>query len=387
MDDHLFGQRLEPPFHGRRLAGGHVFVPMARDQQSDTLIVRGRDGLPNRPLEVASTLQPLVRPFAQRRHEIGPAAHELEEQQLGEEMVVTVPLSLLVQGYYEQVGASELAQEPGGTLPACYRLAKRTLHRPQDRGFEQKLPHFLGEASQDLLSQEADDVAVATPERLYQGVLVLLILQGEGGEVDPRRPPFGPLEQYGEIIRADIQSQLLIQQALGFLLCEGELLGAYLVHLSPGPKPPQRQRWVGPARDDEVNVLGEVLHEEGHRLMRVFLGYELVVIEHQHDLIGQLGELVYERGKRHSDEVLPRDTHSRENIGCEVLFWHDLAQCLDYMPPQPNQIVVLLVEGDPGEGNLCIFYLTPVGKERRLPVAGRGAYNANLAVQGVAEER
>src|SRR5215216_6664259 len=184
---------------------------MARDQQSDTLIVSGYDGLPNRPLEESRALQPLVRPFAQGGHQVGLGALELEEQQLGEEMVVTVPLSLLIKSNHEQVGASELAQEPGGTLPACYRLAKRTLHRPQDRGFEQKLPHFLGEASQDLLSQEADDVAVATPERLYQGVLVLLILQGEGGEVDPRRPPFGPLEQYGEIIRADIQSQLLVQ--------------------------------------------------------------------------------------------------------------------------------------------------------------------------------
>ncbi len=54
-----------------------------------------------------------------------------------------------------------------------------------------------------------------------------------------------------------------------------------------------------------MNVLGEVLHEEGHRLVSVLLGYELVVVEHHYNLIGQLGELVYERGKRCSDEVLP----------------------------------------------------------------------------------
>jgi hypothetical protein len=86
---------------------------VARDQQSHTLIVRGRERLSDRPLDVALALQPHARPFAQRRHEIGPAAPELVEQQLGEEMVVAVLLSLLVQGYYEQVGASELAQEPG----------------------------------------------------------------------------------------------------------------------------------------------------------------------------------------------------------------------------------------------------------------------------------
>ena len=56
------------------------------------------------------------------------------------------------------------------------------------------------------------------------------------------------------------------------------------------------------------------------------------------------------------------------------------------MSPQPDRIVVLLVEGDPGEGHLCFFYLTPVSQERRLPVACRGAYDSYLEVQGVAED-
>ena len=41
---------------------------------------------------------------------VGPAALELVEQQLGEEMVVSVPLILLVQRDHEQVGANEFAQ-------------------------------------------------------------------------------------------------------------------------------------------------------------------------------------------------------------------------------------------------------------------------------------
>src|SRR5215218_3383734 len=277
-------------------------------------------------------------------------------------MVVTVPFILLVQGNHEQVGAGELAQDHGGTFPICDRVAKRTRHRPQYRGPEQKLPDLLGESRQYLLSQQADDVAVAAPKRCDEGVLVLLVLQGEGGEVDPRGPPFGSLEQYGEVIRADVQPHLLVQQAVGFLLGEGELLGADLVHLSPGPQPPQWQRRVGAARDDEVDILGEVVHEEGHRFMSVLLGHELVVIEHQYDSLGQLGELVYERGKRYSDEPLPHGTHSQENIGSEVLpFWHNAAQRFYYVSPQPDRIVVLLVEGDPGEGQVGFFYLMPVG--------------------------
>src|SRR5215208_1746295 len=259
---------------------------MARDQQSLALVVSGCDRLPNRPLEESCTLQPHASPSSQGRHQIGLSALELVEQQLTEQMVVAIPLPLLVQGNHEQVGAGELAQEHSRILPACHRVAERTRHRPQDRGLEQKLPHFLSEASQNLLSQQTDDVAVGAPEGLDEGVLVILALQGEGGQVDTCRPPFGTLQQYAEVIRANVQSHLLVQQALGFLLCEGQLLGAYLVHLCPGPHPPQWQRRIGTAGNYEVDVLGEMVHEEGHRLVSVLLGYELVVVEHHCHLVG-----------------------------------------------------------------------------------------------------
>src|SRR3712207_4770980 len=115
-------------------------------------------------------------------------------------MVVTVPFILLVQGNHEQVGAGELAQQLGGTFTIRDRVAKRTRHRPQYRGHEQKLPNLFGESCQDLLSQQADDVAVAAPERCDEGLLVLFVLQGEGSEVDTCRPPFRTLEQYKEVI-------------------------------------------------------------------------------------------------------------------------------------------------------------------------------------------
>src|SRR5215203_1145679 len=336
---------------------------MTRDQQPDTLVVSGRDGLPDRLLKVARTFQPHALPFAQGGHQVGLAAPELVEQQLGEEMVVAVPLSLLVQRNHEQVGVGELAQESARTLPTRDRIAQRASHRPQYRGLEQKLPNLLGESSQNLLSQETDDVAVAAAKRLDEGTLVLLVLQGEGGEVDPRGPPFGTLEQHREVIGADAKPHLLVQQAIGFLLGEGELLGAELVHLSPGTQQPQRQRRVRATRDDEVNVLGEVFHEEGHRFMRVLPSYELVVIEHQYDSSGHLGERVYERGQYRLDDPPPTGAHSHEDIGSKALFFgHDPPQRFYYVSPQPYRIVVLFVEGEPGEGQVGFFYLTPVGQ-------------------------
>jgi hypothetical protein len=84
---------------------------------------------------------------------------------------------------------------------------------------------------------------------------------------------------------------------------------------------------------------------------------------------------------------VPHGAHCDENIGSELLhLWHNLAQRLYNVSPQPYRIVILLVEGDPGEGHLCFLYLTPVGQERRLPVTGRGAYDSDFEFQGVPEK-
>src|SRR5215211_3401599 len=252
VGDHLFGQRLQPTLRGRYSATQHVSEPMARDKLSHKLVVRGRDGLPDRLLDVARLLQPRASPPAQGRHEIGPVAPKLVEQELGEEDVVAEPLSLLIERNHEQVRAGELAQDPGRTLPARHSVAKRARHRPQYRGLEQKPPHILRELRQNLIPQQAHDVAVGAPERFDKGVLVLRPLQGKGGEVDPRGPSFGVLEQYADVIGLYVQTHLLVEQAFGFLLREGELFGADLGQLPTSPEPPQRQRRVGAAGDDEV---------------------------------------------------------------------------------------------------------------------------------------
>src|SRR5215203_7291649 len=116
-----------------------------------------------------------------------------------------------------------------------------------------------------------------------------------------------------------------------------------------------------------------MLHEEGHRSMAVVFGHELVVIEHQHHLTGQLGEPIYYQGQRCLDEPPPSDTHYRKNIGSEVLVWCDQVQRFYYVPPHPDRVVVLLVEGDPGDRQAIISCLKPLGKECRLPVASWSA--------------
>src|SRR5215208_715591 len=116
-----------------------------------------------------------------------------------------------------------------------------------------------------------------------------------------------------------------------------------------------------------------MLNEEDHRSMAVVFGYGLVVIEHQHDLIGQLGEPIYQHWKRCLDEPPPSDAHSRKNVGSEVLIRCGQVQRFYNVSPQPDRVVVLLVKGDPGDRQASISCLKPLGQERRLPVTSWGA--------------
>src|SRR5215218_6681629 len=152
------------------------------------------------------------------------------------------------------------------------------------------------------------------------------------------------LEQCGEIVRADIQPHLLVQQASRFLPGEGELLGADLVHLTPRSEPPQGQPRIRATCDDDVDVLGEVLEYVGYRLVTAVLGYELVIIEYNYQLMGQLGEIVYELGKRYLGERLTYVAQPDESIGTEVVLWLNLAHRFNDVHPHPDRIVILLVE-------------------------------------------
>jgi hypothetical protein len=97
-------------------------------------------------------------------------------------------------------------------------------------------------------------------------------------------------------------------------------------------------------------------------------------------------EPVNEYGKHYLEELLPCGAHFHKSIGSEELFRCNPAQSFYDVPPEPHRIVVPLVEGDPGKGQVGFFCLTPLGQERRLAVACRGAYEGSLAVRRLSEK-
>ena len=181
--------------------------------QSHTRIVSGHDGLPDSSLEVASTSNHTPARL-RRRAPVSGRRLELVEEQLGEEMVVAVPLTLLSR---ETTNRLERASSRRSLSEPAYpsHVAKRTvILLSTESGAE--MPHFLGEARQDLLSQEADDCSGYFLLNVSMKMLVT-VMQGEGGEVESQ----GHL-RYARAVRRGhqgrCQAHLFVQQAGGFLL-------------------------------------------------------------------------------------------------------------------------------------------------------------------------
>src|SRR5829696_3595150 len=95
---------------------------------------------------------------------------------------------------------------------------------------------------------------------------------------------------------------------------------------------------------------GKVSYEEAYRLVAFAVRYAVVVVKHQYHPAREFRKVVHERGKRRFDEVGPHHAQAREGVGPEPFLRRDPTQGLDDVLPQPGRIVVLLVEGDPGEG-------------------------------------
>ena len=130
-----------------------------------------------------------------------------------------------------------------------------------------------------------------------------------------------------------------------------------------------------------MEVFGEVLHEKLHRLAAPIVGCELVVVEHQRYVLRHLAKLVHEPGKYGVDDPRAGDVQRRERGGAKPFFRHTPAQRFDDMPPQANRIVVLLVQGDPGESAVSLVRRQPLGQEDRLAIAGRSADESNLTLE------
>ena len=71
-------------------------------------------------------------------------------------------------------------------------------------------------------------------------------------------------------------------------------------------QPGQRQRRVGAAGDHQVQLRGQMVQQEGHPVLHVARVDDVVVVEHQHDVVRDGAEVVEQSGEDRFDRRLGR---------------------------------------------------------------------------------
>ena len=265
---------------------------------------------------LAVLLVPLARPPVQARNVVGLLVQQVRVQDVGEELVIAIPPAAVIERDQEQVPPLQRRQRGLATALAGDGIAQRAAQPVQDGGLQQELLDMLGLALQDLLGQVVDDVPVVPGEAGDERGDVLSSLHRERRQLERGDPPFGAPLQRGDILCRQRQSHHLVEVRRGLRGREAQVGGADLDELAARSQPRQRQRRVGAAGDHQVYLRGQVLQQEGHPVVHVARVDDVVVVEHQHDIVRDGVEVVEQGGEARLDRRLGR-LQERERAGTD----------------------------------------------------------------------
>ncbi len=170
---------------------------------------------------------------------------------------------------------------------------------------------------------------------------------------------------------------------------EAQIGGADLDQFATPSQPRQRQRRVGAAGDHQVYLRGQVLQQEGHPVLHVARVDDVVVVEHQHDIVRDGVEVVKQIDKARLARRLGR-LQERER-SCAIPGRRRL-QRGDKIRPEQRGIVVALVEREPRHGpSIGRSGGQPLRQQRRLTEPGRRRHQRQRrlrpAAQALAQSR
>src|SRR4029453_900899 len=103
-------------------------------------------------------------------YHFGVGLTEPSAKELSEEVVQTVPASLLVQRDHEQVGTLKIFEHGLAIGAPGDRVAQWTVESVQDRGLHEERPHPVRLPGQHLLAHVVEDEAVRTGECCQESV-------------------------------------------------------------------------------------------------------------------------------------------------------------------------------------------------------------------------
>ncbi len=179
-----------------------------------------------------------------------------------------------------------------------------------------------------------------------------------------------------QLLLGHLQGQRLSEKVVH--LCDGEAHIDCLDfgEISPGSQPCEWQRRCAAREEEHVERSRKMFEEDSHGLKDARFADDMVIIKNEQAGVWQLHQVV-EQQRQHSFHSwwikwrLERRREVRQGRATKMCL-HSLASS-DQVAPEAQQIIVSLIEGDPGERVPCRAACDePLAYQRGLSVAGRG---------------
>lgn len=291
-------QHFEPcQQRGQFATGEHVLHKTAKESHC-ICVAAGRERMLDRVLSHPVRFEPCTGSTMQLDPlRVGQAF----AKKIRQELVITEPAALVIQPSQEKVGALHLGKHlPAvGALGDC--IAKIGGEAVEDAGFLQEVLQLPRLLAHDLGCQVVDHVPVLTTEcrgdlcQVRSSLQLHVPLQRERGDLEPRHPAFGAGCKRPSRFGIECQPHAPDEKCHCFVRRESQLVDADLGN--PLPRTPTG-KWalrILASRDDQSQMLWQMLDEKGQRRIEFWVVDLLVVVEHQYYWMIQFGEIVQQR--------------------------------------------------------------------------------------------
>ncbi len=169
----------------------------------------------------------------------------------------------------------------------------------QNRGVPQPLPHHRRLATQDLVEQELLGSRRSAGDSCQQSILLLAAADGTGRQTHRYRPALRHSVKALGVRFVQGLAQGLGDEVNRIRLVELEIGHPDLGHQVTRPVAGQRQQWIPPAEQYEMNVAGRLADHEVQQVVDRDAGALMVVVESQYEAVPDLVEIVGQPRRDH----------------------------------------------------------------------------------------
>ena len=252
--DDVVGEVADPATDGGLLSISLQGGQGSLDEVAGSLDVAGGQRVAHGGNRLAGPVVPLAGAQVEAGDQFRVLVAQMRPEDVGEQLVVPVPLPLVVERPEEQVRPFQGCEHGPAAGLLEDGIAEVGTERVEDRRPRQEVANLVGLAGQDLVDEVVDDIPVVAREPGDETGDVVPALHGQGGELQRGRPPFGPGPERGHVVGSDGQPADVGQVGRGLVDGEAQVSGSDLDELAACPQPCQREVGVCAGADHDVQV-------------------------------------------------------------------------------------------------------------------------------------